>query len=520
MKPDKVILALVMLTQMLSLPAFGSRLRAPGSGCNPDGNQFDLESPVNAPLVGQVNESVGFILGRGGNGVDLVVGAAQDARVLNPEFNYDGFPMPSYYVQRDNSNCAADFEGGLPAVGGFIPTGHPQVAADPAHDAFFIATSSFESGGEVNGVGIVKSASANLLNGTNCPNGTQNSPAACWNIGGVANQTSLNTFLGDASIAVDQRTQGTGSGDVYVTVTQQNNQGNAQPQISLTACTNSTLTCSSSVIVSGNDTRADYSSVQVRPDGGITVSYANVVIKEFATSGYLMKFVDCTPHGAPNPPTCSAPILVTKQKDLALFEAGDETGFEDLAYPRHVDRLEADGKTVTTFLIFDQCAVAEYVAPISEPDCPKTQVVVASSTNGGNTWSSFQPVSANTAGQQFLGDIALDASTGTVNIAYYSSQSDSLNLGTQVFLAQILPGQSTIGSVNQLTTALFDAPFGCLLYGGQPLSCSAHIGVAAAGTGQTGHSRAYVHFTGSTTNGSFNGQAFPIYTNTLTQFSY
>jgi hypothetical protein len=290
-----------------------------------------------------------------------------------------------------------------------------------------------------------------------------------------------------------------------------------EEQISLMACTNSTLNCGSSVIVSGKDTSAWYSSVQVRPDGGITVSYAHVVFRFAKSTTYEIKFVNCTPHGAPNPPTCSAPTLVATAERLGTPMVGDEADIGDVAYPWHVDRLEADGKTVTTFLIYDQCAVAPF---LSGQDCPKTQTAMTFSTDGGNTWSPFQVVSPNTPGQQFLGNIALDASTGTVNIAYYSTQNDPMQLRTQVFLAQIPPGQTTVGKINQITKSPFDGQPSCVVYGNPALACGAWIGVSAAGTGQKGQSRVYIHFTGTTSNGSFNGQKFPTYTNTLTKFEY
>jgi len=43
----------------------------------------------------------------------------------------------------------------------------------------------------------------------------------------------------------------------------------------------------------------------------------------------------------------------------------------------------------------------------------------------------------NTPGQQFLGNIALDVSTGTVNIRYYSSQNDPFEIAHADFLAQV-----------------------------------------------------------------------------------
>jgi hypothetical protein len=93
--------AVFLLALGLSLnSSFADAQAKTRGGCNPNGNQFTLEPLVNAHLTGQSHESVGLILGRGGNGVDLVVGAAQDARVLNPELIFDGFYFPAYSTRQ------------------------------------------------------------------------------------------------------------------------------------------------------------------------------------------------------------------------------------------------------------------------------------------------------------------------------------------------------------------------------------------------------------------------------------
>lgn len=45
--------------------------------------------------------------------------------------------------------------------------------------------------------------------------------------------------------------------------------------ITLSACTNSLSACGGPVLISGPDTAAYAAWVQVRPDGGITVSYVD-----------------------------------------------------------------------------------------------------------------------------------------------------------------------------------------------------------------------------------------------------
>jgi hypothetical protein len=518
--PLRTTSALLIFAAILPVPALAN-VHAANRSCNPNGNTFNLAPTVNGSLQGQANESVALLLGGGDNGNDLVLGGALDYRQLIFD---SGFPNDVFYVERDNASCAADFEGGLPGItvslfGTFVSiVGYPQALADPIHDAFFMAD--VRTNGEQLGIGIVRAAAANFLNANNCPSGTQVDTALCWQTGSVANLAAVNTELFNPSIAVDQRNSGTGAGDVYLAVAQQNNDTNAQPQIALSACTN-VLDCGQPVIISGSDTDALYPQVQVRSDGGISISYANVVIKNFLIASYEMKFVSCTPNGAPNPPTCNSPILVTNETHPGVTVPGDGLSSTDVAFPRHINRLESDGKTITTFLIYDQCAVAifELRGANDGQVCPKTQVVVASSTDDGNTWSAIVPVSPNTPGQQFLGNIALDQSTGTVNIAYYSSQNDPLNLRTQVYLAQILPGQTTVSKFNQITATLYDGPTGFNLFNGDPVSCCDYIGVAAAGTGQSGQSHVYIHFTGAA-DGKLNGQGFPIYTNTLTEFEY
>jgi hypothetical protein len=513
MKSCTVVFALLMLTVTLCLPGFADVLPNADSGCGPNGHTFNFAPLVNASLFGQANESVALLEGRGDHGNDLVMGAGEDYRPLD----FPLVPNPFYYAERSNGDCVADFEGALPSIvvsllGTFAPLGYSQVVADHVNNAFFLGAMYFSDSNW--STGVIKTTAANLLNTTNCPNGTQNNPATCWQVGSITNIVPENSSTANPSIAVDQRTHGTGASDVYAVTTWVQENAN---QIILSACTNSELDCSTPIVISGGDNNANYPWVQVRSDGGITISYANVIIQDFKIAAYEMKFVNCTPQGAPGAPTCSAPVLVTDEKHPGAATPGDALSTTDVAFPRHVDRLESDGKTVTTFYIYDQCAVALDTQEITQI-CPKTQIAMTSSTDGGKSWSPVDPISTS-PGQQFLGAIALDESTETVNIAYYSSQNDKLKLRTQVFLAQIPQGQSTVGKITPVTKTPYDGPTGFQLFNGDPRACCDYIGVAAAGTGTSGQSHAYIHFTGRT-NGSFNGQAFPIYTNTMTRFEY
>jgi len=518
-----------ILIATLQLGATTGRAAQPSAlGCTPNGNTFNLQAASNA--VGQFNETVAVLRNAGSNGGDLVFGTALDARSLPPLGFLPGQDADAFYVQRSNSACAADLEGELPEIisntGDIYDIfGNPIVVADPAHGAFFVADLRYS--GQF-AVGLMKATPATLLNTTQCPNGTEAGPAFCFvSVAQLANIFSVNTSAGlfSPSTAVDQRTNGTGAGDVYIAVVNIDNNGNSA--VFLSACANSLANCTNAVKISGSDTRAANPWAQVRPDGGITVSYVEREANT-PTSAMDIRFVNCQPGGSPHAPTCAAPLPVVRETQPTgvpgevqlspqyvnplVLQATDPT------YPKHVDRLESDGTTVTTFMVYDRCDTAGITGDeIFTPLCPKTDLVMLSSTDDGVTWSPMQKVSG-AAGQQFFGNVALDASTGTVNIAYYSTENDPLKTSMQVFLAQVAPGETSPGAPQQITSALYDGPLGGF-NGNEELPAS-YIGLAAGGTGQAGQSRVYIHFSGNVTPGTYNGASFFVTNNILTSFQY
>ena len=455
------------------------------------------------------------LLNAGLNGGDLVMGTAQDERGLPPVGFNSGIPADGFYVQRGNSNCSADLEGELPLINSAVPSGEPMVVADPAHGAFFAVDI------RTTVLGVSKTTAATLLNIAACPNGTVANPVPCWSGAALVDAGSINAFLFDPAIAVDQRTSGIGAGDAYVVVSQANPKQTSITNIYVTACSNSLSACSGRLQISGADTSTWYPWVQVRPDGGITVSYAELTFSD-EIAQLAIRFVNCTPGGAPNPPTCSAPLAaIADSQPLSLSSPGDVRVGGEVTYPKHVDRLESNGSTVTTFLVYDRCDVAITSMDIFGVDsfCPKTDVVAASSTDGGATWSSLQKVSTS-AGQQFLSNVALDSSTGTVNIAYYSTENDPLKLKPQIFLAQIPPGQTEVSTPQLITSAFYGASIPNLVDAAIIFPNVSYIGIAAAGTGTAGQSHVYIHFTGSTFEGNYGGVPFPVTNNILTSFVY
>ena len=193
----------------------------------------------------------------------------------------------------------------------------------------------------------------------------------------------------------------------------------------------------------------------------------------------------------------------------------------DVLYPRHVNRLESDGHSVTTFLIYDRCDVPQIPQRGASGNfCPQAKVVTTFSVDGGFSWSAINTVSTS-AGQQFFGALALDLSTATVNIAYYSTENDFFHQKAQIFLAQILPGSKVAQAPTLLTTAMGDVGASSpIIVTPQPAGFGERMGVAAAGSGNAGGSRAYIGFTWNSVSGDYGGVSSPDVNNHLIILSY
>jgi len=514
MKTQHARLILTILLVFLG-PMATANAQVTGSPCaGPNGSRFNLEPRHNA--VAQAAQSVAVLRNRAAQGVDLVVATATDERGL-------AATTDDFYVQRSTANCVVDFEGGLPFISNiidtFAPFGTPVAVADSAHDAFFIADLRFGQTTDDNGLGIVRASAANFLDLSACPNGTQSSgSAACFSTGAVFNITTLNAFLSNPHVAVDQRSSGTGAGDVYTVVTQADPNNTLHTSIFMMACRNADLNCSNSIRISGGDLEGDFAWVQVRPNGGITVSYRNTTFPGINPED--IKFVNCTPSGAPKAPTCSAPVLITREKTPIFASFIGDVPMGDVLYPKHAHRLESDGNSVTTFLVYDRCEVPVISYGLVEDFCPKADVVVTSSSDDGETWSPIAKVTKS-KGQHFFGTVVTDESTGTVNIAYYSTESDPFQQRPQVFLAQVAQSTISIGSVHLLTSASADAQAGSpLLTQFAPARFGDRIGLAAVGTGAAGQSHAYVSFTWNSVFGTYGGVPMPDMNNHLLLFQY
>lgn len=482
------------------------------------GTRFNLEPRANA--VPQNEANADFLLNRIGAGEDLIVQAANDWRGdLAPSAHWDQ-NVSGYYVHRKAGGCSVDFEGGLPTFSYQGNTemgiGQTVVAADPERDAFFMADVRFSSTG---GVGLFRTTAAALLSASQCAKGTHTLAQAtsCWATATPPQllfpQPDFDVVADQPQIAVDERATGTGTGagDVYV-VDAEFSFDAQTTTVLLTPCTNS-LNCGQPLLISGASIQAGFPYLRVRTDGLITVSYLN----DNSDGSDTIFFVTCTPGGAPNPPTCGAPTTVAT---IANPLAGTLSVLTPLlninllaqTFPKHADRINSGGG-FTTFLLYDDCK-----NPFGPPNlCVNAEVLMTTSTNNGQTWSA--PVSVDTVtGHHFYPAITTDASTGIVNLAYYSAEGDTFNHEVRVWRNQILPGTTKVGTPQMVTTILDPIDSNPQDLG--LLQSDFFMGAIARGNGTAGQSRFYTSFDSTTVSGTYKARPDPELNNHISVFSY
>lgn len=228
--------------------------------------------------------------------------------------------------------------------------------------------------------------------------------------------------------------------------------------------------------------------------GKITITYVNFAFE-------TIRFVVCTPHGAPAAPTCTAPTTIATEANPIISPLTDNS-FRIAFIPAIANR--ADGTTgQTTFVVWNHCKVPEFL-PLGGFDCPDTDVVMATSTNLA-TFSAATAVDATTGTHEFMPAISVDPAQNITNIAYYHTP-DAFHYKntTQVLLKQIPSGSTTPGAATPVTTSP-DSPAGDANLGVFFPEYGDYIGVAARGSGGAGNSRAYIGHTNDSRLGIYNG---------------
>jgi hypothetical protein len=488
------------------------------------GTRFNLEPRANA--VVQNAPAVDFLPNRLGSGADLIVETANDFRGVMSGKAWDQ-SISGYYVHRaTTADCSVQFEGGLPALqfqgNSMIGIGGAVVAADPARDAVFVADARNSSSNQLTGIGIFRASASTLLDSKACPGGTHLEAQAesCWTatapvLVGVVNSIDFNA--GDPTLAVDERSSGfgKGAGDLYVIFSGENS------STLIAACTNA-LRCSKGMVIAGTVNGAGGLDMHVRSDGAITISY----LSRANQGGSTINFVTCTPGGAPKPPVCGTPhagptiAIPLPILHNSNFDTLANINVSAVTTLKHASRAESGGK-FTTFLVYNDCKATFTDPSIQNAPtwCLTADVKMTFSPDNGVTWST--PASVDTASEHHLmPTVTTDASTGIVNIVYYSTEGGRFNHEVRVLLNQIKPGGTTVGPAQSITT-VFDAiddfapsNTGAAFFG------DTVVGASARGNGTSGQTRLYTSFDSTAANGIYKGKPLRELNNAISVFSF
>src|SRR5439155_413435 len=112
---------------------------------------------------------------------------------------------------------------------------------------------------------------------------------------------------------------------------------------------------------------------------------------------FEIKYVRCTPGGAPSTPSCAPAVLVHNETQPLPF--GGFLGAQDFriaTYPKHDHRVDANG--TETYVVWDRCKVPLLAIGLVGT-CPDADVVMKGSNNNGVTWLPAVPAVVNTSAQ-------------------------------------------------------------------------------------------------------------------------
>ena len=496
------------------------------------GTRFNLEPASMA--VPQNEPPVDFILNGVALGDDLIVQHGNDRR-----WKASPWGTSAVYVHADTTSCSPTFDAQNPPIPdplhptqNMIAWGDPQVRADPSRNQFILTD--LRANQPTTALGVVRVPTANLLKPTVCPAGTLTTAQAqtCfWSNGGAAvvvNESALG-YTDVEKMTQDPRSSGTGAGDIYIVNSffVYGTSGPTSSMIQLTACKGLFLTaadCAPTITISGADSPnfPHFPSVSVVP-GGPNAGTLTISYMEYPTGNEYIRYVTCTPNGAPQSPTCTSPVTITEPSPNWVYRTSStsraltDMTIDNYTIPTIINRYNPSGPTPqTTFVVYEVCGTSKKL-PMNSA-CPNADISMAYSSDL-TTWT-IASVDATPASHEFMPAVALDEAQNVINIAYYKTPpGDIFKNRTLVYLVQIQPGTTTPGTPIPITTSP-DSPDADANLPFEP-QYGDYIGVAAHGTGGAGNSRLYVGHTNVSRIGTYySGATNPESNNHVSSYSY
>ena len=257
--------------------------------------------------------------------------------------------------------------------------------------------------------------------------------------------------------------------------------------------------------------------MRVRGDGAVTVSFLNMNTDGTAT----ILLTTCAAATPPAAPECGQPVTVAQvthplAPSINIPNPMANINLLAFTFPKHAHRSEPGGG-FTTFLAYDDCRSPFSYGNPPATVCLNADVKLMASSDGGNTWSAPASVDAS-PGHHFYPALSADASTGIVNLAYYSTAGDSFRHEVRVLRNQIAPGGTSTGTAQLVTKGLdpIDRDPQSLGY----FQSDAFLGAVARGAGAAGGSRLYLSFDSTAVAGTYAGQPNPEQNNHIAPATY
>ena len=485
------------------------------TGCGTaSGTVMNNESAISAVAQGQ--PSVDFMLSELGAGKDLVAETALDARYEVGLLD----SLTGIYVHRDPSvSCygGSDVDMGNGAIadpfnpGEFLPSeGSGRVLADDnsAHKQFLFVDTRLD--GTTSGIGLRRVPASNFESTSICPAGTLTGAQeeTCLGSKAIIVNASLDNISDTPAIAQDNRSSGTGAGDIYIV----NPSLRVLRSVMVLSACKATFTtasdCSDPLIISSSNQDGPVSPsvavVQGGPNAGaivITYVYGDQII-----------YIDCTPGGAPNRPTCGHHSTV--RTDANMVSQITDNPLDITPWPSIAARTDSGGQTL--FVVWSSCKNTPTFPLFA---CPDADVVMDVATNVTSPSWAFHHVTT-ASGHQILPSIAYDTGQNMINIAYYSTSSDYYKNRVVMKMNQIPSGSITPGSTFSVTSTYDSLEGDGTLFDYRGGTLGSYMGLAAHGGSAQGSSHVYLGFTNSNRLGTYGADTNTQSDNNVSQVTY
>jgi hypothetical protein len=356
-----------------------------------------------------------------GPGSRYVEGGTNDYRgILDPQGNFTG-----WYISTDGGRTVRN-EGLLPVleVGGeTLPSGGDPVSQSDADCNIYMVDlnygpTPFEQG--QNGIGLYKSTPRTLAT---CPQGQDPdnlTHPACWphrrlvataNVAGGVGQ-----FLDKPWMDVGQ--SGSAGRVVWVTYSDFAQDVNAPlgftgAQIKAVRCDADLVNCTAPILISGADEDIQFSDVTISDSGATLVTWAQIEGELEETAQTFTIKARIAPPGS----THFGPTRIVARETNPIPFSGflHANDFRVATYPKSI--MPTVGGTETPFVVWDRCRFR-----LLDNVCEESQIVMSSSRNGGQTWSSPRVISAG--GDNYFPAISDERGNPRFVVAYYTNRFD------------------------------------------------------------------------------------------------